>query len=158
MARKLTSTGLETFSSCLLYTCETAYYNSDHHRDCCFHCSPRHGCSGCCCGRRCCCLCCDHNGCRERVCVCVCVWGGGVLSRSLVSFLLWSHCSFLFQGPPQLFVVVVASVRLQFSFDKSVPSVESVPAFTSDTAEPFTLTFGEVVVDLNGISPQNLPG
>ena len=27
MVQKLTSEGLETFSSCLLYTCETAYYN-----------------------------------------------------------------------------------------------------------------------------------
>ena len=27
MARKLTSKGLETFSSCLLYTCETAYHS-----------------------------------------------------------------------------------------------------------------------------------
>ena len=29
MALKLTSKGLETFSSCLLYTCEPAYYNSN---------------------------------------------------------------------------------------------------------------------------------
>ena len=29
MALKLTSKGLETFSSCLLYTCESAYYNSN---------------------------------------------------------------------------------------------------------------------------------
>ena len=28
MALKLTSKGLETFSSCLLYTSETAYYNT----------------------------------------------------------------------------------------------------------------------------------
>lgn len=61
-------------------------------------------------------------------------------------------------GASTAVVVVAASVGLQFSFHKSFPSVESVPAFTSETAEPFALTFREVVVDLNAISPENLSG
>ena len=32
MALKLTSKGLERFSFCLLYTCETAYYNTRRKR------------------------------------------------------------------------------------------------------------------------------
>ena len=37
--------------------------------------------------------------------------------------------------------VVAASFGLRFSLDKSVPTVESVPAFASETAESFALTF-----------------